>query len=306
MTDKVLITGGSGLLGSNLVKSMEDGFVVHTITYRHPMKFKTCQVHQLDITKGNDFLKLVKIVNPRCIIHTAALTHVDYCEIHRDEAWNINVEGTRNVVNAAEKTNSKVIYISTDSVFDGKKGMYTEEDPPNPSNFYALTKFEGEKIVCRSSVPYVIIRTNIYGWNAQKKLSIAEWILNSLWKKKKLTLFYDVFFTPILVNNLSDVIIEMVEKDISGLFHVAGSGRCSKLQFGLVLAKVFGLDKDLIEPIRLSDKNLIAKRPKDPSLSIEKIKNEVKTKLLNIKKGLETFKNLYDSGYVEDLRRCLL
>lgn len=306
MSNKLLVTGGSGLLGSNLVKMMEGRFAVHTIVYRHPMKFKTCQVHQLDITKGNDLLRLVKNVDPECIIHTAALTNVDYCEIHRDEAWKINVEGTRNVVNAAEKTNSKIIYISTDSVFDGEKGVYTEEDPPNPLNFYALTKLEGEKIVYGSNVSCVIIRTNIYGWNAQKKLSIAEWILNSLWEKRKLTLFFDVFFTPILVNNLSDAIIEIVERDLSGLFHVAGSERCSKLQFGLVLAEVFGLENDPIEPIRLSDKNLIAKRPKDPSLSVEKIKNEVKTKLLNIKKGLETFKNLYDSGYVEDLRRCLL
>jgi dTDP-4-dehydrorhamnose reductase len=306
MIHKVLITGGSGLLGSNLVKLMVDKFAVHTIVWRHQVKFKNCQVYQVDITKEDNLLKLVKNINPWCCIHTAALTDVDYCETHRDEAWKINVEGTRNVVNVAEKINSKIIYISTDSVFDGKKGMYTEEDPTNPQNFYALTKLEGEKVIHAAGVPYIIIRTNIYGWNAQKKLSIAEWMLNSLLEKKKLTLFSDIFFTPILVNNFSYVMIEMLEKDISGLFHVAGSERCSKLQFGLVLAEVFGLDADLIEPILSTDKKLVAKRPCDPSLSIEKIKKKVKTRLFNVKEGLESFKNLYDRGYVEELKKCML
>jgi len=305
MTYKLLITGGSGLLGSNLVKLMEDNFEAHTIVHEHQMKFKTCQTYKLDITKGYNLLKAVKKINPQCIIHTAALTNVDYCETHRDESWKINVEGTRNVATSADKVDSKIIYISTDSVFDGKKSMYTEDDQPNPVNFYAMTKLEGEKIVLRSTAHHVIIRTNIYGWNAQKKLSIAEWMLNSLLEKKQLTLFSDVFFTPMLVNNLCDVIIEILEKDICGLYHVAGSERCSKLQFGLALAEVFDLDKNLIEPILVSDKNLAAERPKDPSLSIERIRREVRTRLLNVRDGLESFKNLYDVGYVKELRGCL-
>jgi dTDP-4-dehydrorhamnose reductase len=306
MINKVLVTGGSGLLGSNLIMIMGNQFVAHAIVNNHQMRFKTCQVHQLDITNGNDLLNLVKKIHPQWIIHTAALTNVDYCEVHRDHAWKVNVEGTRNIVTAAETTHSKIVYISTDSIFDGEKGMYTEEDLPNPLNFYALTKLEGEKIVCISNVPHIIIRTNIYGWNAQNKSSLAEWMLTSLRDKKKLTLFSDVFFTPILVNNLSDAIMEMLKKDFSGLFHVAGSERCSKLQFGLILAEIFELDRNLIEPVTLSTKNLIAKRPVDPSLSIERIKGEIETNLLNVKDGLKAFKNLSDSGYVKELRKCAL
>lgn len=305
MTSEVLITGGSGLLGSNLVKLMEKRYSVHSIAYRHLMQFGGSQVHQLNITEGDNLLELVRKIKPECIIHTAALTEVDYCETHRDEAWKMNVQTTRNVVKAAAKTHSTVFYISTDSVFDGKKGMYTEEDIPNPLNFYAATKLEGENAVSESCVNHVIIRTNIYGWNAQRKLSIAEWMLSGLREKKRLTLFRDVFFTPILVNNLADAITEILEKNLSGLFHVAGSERCSKLQFGLELASVFGLDKNLIEPIQLGDKNLVAQRPKDPSLSIRKIEKEIKTKLLNVREGLEAFKHLYDSGYMEELKKYL-
>jgi len=304
--DKLLITGGSGMLGSNLVKSTEDRFNVHAVYYKHPVNFKACQVHQLDITKREDTIKLVSNINPDYIIHTAALIDVDYCETHRDEAWKLNIEGTRNLVEAAEKTGSRIFYISTDSVFDGKKGMYTEEDKPNPLNFYALTKLRGERVVSKSHVPYTIIRTNIYGWNVQEKLSIAEWMLSNLQENKKLTLFSDVFFSPMLANNLSEIIIEMVEMNLSGLFHVAGSERCSKLQFGLMLAKVFGLNKELIKPISLEDKKLVAKRPKDPSLSSEKVQKQVRTKLLNVKEGLEAFKSLRDTGYVKELKRCLL
>jgi dTDP-4-dehydrorhamnose reductase len=306
MFNKVLITGGSGLLGSNLAMMMENKFAAHAVVNEHQMKFKTCQVHQLDITKGKEVLNVVKRINPQWIIHTAALTNVDYCEVNREHAWKINVGGTRNIVAAAEKLHSKIVYISTDSVFEGAKGMYTEEDLPNPLNFYALTKLEGEKIVCKCNVPHIIIRTNIYGWNAYDKSSIAEWILTSLRDGKKLTLFSDAFFTPTLVNNLSDVIIEMLRKDLSGLFHVAGSERCSKLQFGLSLAEVFHLERNLIEPITLSKKNLTAKRPMDPSLSSEKIKTEIETNLLNVEEGLKAFKNLYDTGYVKELRKCAL
>lgn len=305
MTYKVLITGGSGLLGSNLVKLMEDEFEVHAVIRSHEMKFKKSQVHNVDITEGSEFVKTAMKVGPQFIIHTAALTNVDYCETHRDEAWKTNVVGTKNVMAAARETKSKTIYISTDSVFDGKRGMYTEDDSPNPLNHYAFTKLEGEKVVSGSGLPYLIVRTNIYGWNVQKKTSIAEWIRSTLEKKNKITLFSDIFFTPILVNNLSDAIVEMMEKDVQGLYHVAGSERCSKLQFGLILARIFDLDKKLIEPIKFSDKNLEAERPRDPSLSIEKTKRLIKTELLDVREGLKNFKYLLNSGYVEELRKCL-
>jgi dTDP-4-dehydrorhamnose reductase len=306
MHSSVLVTGGSGLLGGNLATLMADKFSVHSIVHKHPAKFETSQVHKLDITKCNDIVYLVEKIKPAYIIHTAALTNVDYCEVNKDEAWLLNVEGTRNIIHAAEKTKSKLIYISTDSVFDGKKGMYTEEDSLNPLNFYAFTKFEGEKLLRKSNLSFVIIRTNIYGWNMQKKLSLAEWMFSSLRENRKLTLFYDVFFTPILVNNLSDVIMEILEKDICGVFHIAGSERCSKFQFGLSLAQIFDLDTNLIEPISLSNKPPIAKRPLDSSLCTKKIASKIKTKLLNVKEGLQVFKSLYDSGYVENLRKCLL
>jgi len=270
------------------------------------MKFKNCYVYSLDITKRPNLIKLVRTINPHYIIHTAALTNVDYCETHRDEAWKTNVRGTRNLVIAADKIESKVIYVSTDSVFDGKKGMYTEEDTPNPMNFYAVTKLEGEKIVCNSTSPFTIIRTNIYGWNARKKLSIAEWMLNTMLEQKELTLFSDVFFTPTLVNNLANVIVEILEQELSGVYHIAGSEKCSKFHFGLVLAEVFDLDRSLIKSISLKEGNLTAKRPMNPSLSIQKIRKKVKTKLLNVKEGLVEFKSLQDKGYVNELRMCAL
>lgn len=290
--DKVLITGSSGLLGSNLAFMLSESFAVHIVVHNNPIKLRNSQVHTADITNSANILGLVERVNPAYIIHTAALTNVDYCELHQPEAWKTNVEGTRNVVEATKRINSKLVYISTDSVFDGRKGMYKEEDARNPLNFYTLTKAEGEKIVAQSSSSFVILRTNIYGWNMQNKQSLAEWILWSLTRRERTTLFSDIFFTPILVNNISDVISEILLKGLSGVFHVAGSERCNKLQFGLALADVFGLNKDLIDPIPISEKKLAAQRPLDSSLCTAKIRAITKTKLLNIKEGLEAFKGL--------------
>ena len=305
MQKKILVTGGSGLLGSNLSKVISDIFDVHVIAHRHSIPCGNFQVHQLDITNREILINLVNNIKPDYIIHTAALTNVDYCEVNKEEAWQINVEATRNFVKAASITNSKLIYISTDSVFDGKTGMYTEVDEVNPLNYYAFTKLEGEKVVRTLSNSFVIIRTNIYGWNTQRKLSLAEWMLNSLTQKNKTQLFSDVFFTPILVNNLSQVISEIITKEISGLFNIAGSERVSKLEFGYELAKVFSLDSKLIEPTKVSEKKFVAKRPLDTSLCCKKISKEVATELLTMRDGLEAFKALLDKGYVEHLKRCL-
>ncbi|MGD0644439.1 MAG: SDR family oxidoreductase [Candidatus Bathyarchaeia archaeon] len=305
MKDTLLITGGSGLLGSNLATVAINSFSVHVTYCNHTIVSKTVQAHKLDLTKSEGLLLLVKKIKPAYIVHTAALTNVDFCENNKEEAWLTNVEATKNVVKATKAAGSKLIYISTDSVFDGKKGMYFEEDPPNPLNYYALTKLEGEKIVGESKVPFVTIRTNIYGWNMQKKMSLAEWMLNSFIEKRKITLFSDVFFTPIFVNNLSSAILEIAKKDILGLFHVAGSERCSKLQFGLILAKVFDLDTTgLIEPVLIASQNFAAKRPLDTSLTSEKIKSKIDSNLLKVQEGLESFKQLMQNGYVENLKAC--
>jgi len=303
--EKVLITGGSGLLGCNLAKFTADKLKTYATYSLHPVKIKNCKMLSMEITDYQDTSRKVMEIRPDVIIHTAALTNVDYCEVNREQTSKINVEGTRNLAEIAEKTGSYLVYVSTDSVFDGEKGLYREEDMPNPQNYYAKTKLEGERILQKYDVKYAIIRTNIYGWNIQNKLSLAEWILEGLKNERVLTMFKNVFFSPILVNNLAEAIFELYQRNLQGVWHVAGVERCSKLHFAYKIAKIFGLNNKKIKPISIDESNLKAKRPKDSSLDVSKAVRDLSVKLLDVEGGLIWMKQLLENGYVHQLKRGL-
>lgn len=302
--EKIFITGGSGLLGANLTRMASERFETYAAYHQHPVKIKNCKTFRMDITNPQEVIQTITKIRPELIIHTAALTDVDYCEDHHEAARSLNVDGTRNLAKAAEGTGAKFIYISTDSVFDGKRGMYSEEDTPNPLSYYAKTKLEGERLLEKLDLNYNIARTSIYGWNAQEKLSLAEWVIHGLQNKKEMAMFTDVFFSPILVNNLAEALFEIYERDLRGILNVAGAERCSKFHFGEKIAERFDLDKTKIKPISIDDfKNFKAPRPKDVSLDVSKAKKKLRTKLLDVEGGLVWMKELFQKGYVQELKK---
>jgi len=264
----LFVTGHKGLLGSKIIKYSE-----------------IFPKERIDITKKEIFTAIKK-VNPDVVIHCAAFTNVDECEIQKEKAWEVNVTGTENVAQACQEVDGKMIYISTDFVFDGKKGMYKETDKTNPINYYGKTKLEGEKRVKEICKNYVIARTSVlYGWH--ERLNFVTWVIEQLKNKNKIKIVTDQYTSPTLADNLAKALLEIAEKDIRGLYHVTGSERINRYDFALKIADRFDLDKGLITPILSKELNQKAERPKDSSLSIEKIKNKVETKLLNINKGLE-------------------
>lgn len=305
--EKIFITGGSGLLGGNLAMMAREKYKTYAAYHDHPIKIKNCDTFPIDIRNQHEVLRAITKIRPEVIVHTAALTNVDYCEDHHDEAWSLNVEGTRNLAKAAVSVGAKFIYISTDSIFDGKRGMYTEDDNPNPLSYYAKTKLEGEKVIGEFDLNHSILRTCIYGWNMQEKFSLAEWVIHGLQNKKKLQMFTDVFFSPILVNNLSEAIFEIYESDLEGVLNVAGSERCSKFHFGEKIAEVFALDRSYIEPTSIEDfTNFKAPRPRDVSLDVSKAKKTLHTRLLDVRGGLVWMRGLLRGGHVKELRACMV
>lgn len=299
---RVLITGASGLLGANvaLTASKKKDLEVYATYKSHPVRINKCRTFYLDITHKKEVEQSMLKINPDFVIHTAALANVDQCQQYKREAWVINVSGTENLVEAVEKINSRLVYISTDSVFDGRRGWYTEKDRPNPLNYYAKTKLAGEKIVEGRNGNHTIIRTNIYGWNITGKFSLAEWVIDGLKNRKTLTMFKDVFFNPILVTNLAEALLEVCQKNLSGTFHIAGSEKCSKLVFAEEIARIFKLNRDYIRSVNMSEINLNAPRPRDSSLNITKMEKVLNTKLLNVKEGLAWMKKLQENGYLKE------
>ncbi len=238
---------------------------------------------------------------PDAVVHCAALVGINACEKDKKFAYKINVEGAKNIAESAHKINSRVIYISTDYVFDGSKGMYSEVDKPSPINYYGESKLEGEQFM--NLQRDAIIRTSIFGWNiVPQKKSFSSWIIEELENKKNINVFDDQFNSMILVNNLSQALSEIVEQGHNGILNVASSERISKHEFALKLAKIFNLDSSLINPIKNLGMAGFEKRPHDTSLDISKAKKILKTKLNNMEENIKMLKKLKEENYLNNFR----
>jgi len=286
--DKLLVTGASGLLGSKIVGLAREDYEViplHNTNSLHPNSLK------LDITNQNQVFNLFNKLKPDAAIHTASETNVDKCETEKKLAWEVNADGTRNIAEACQTSGTKLLYISTDYVFNGKKGNYNEEDEPNPINYYGVTKLEGENQVIQHCKNYAILRTSVlYGWHPWKQ-NFATWAINELKQNKEITVVEDHYNTPTLADNLAEMAIEAIPKDLQGVYHACGSERIGRYEFARQIARAFDLNQNLIRPIKMEQLTAwIAKRPRDSSLNTDKIRSQLEAKPLNMTEGLDRMK----------------
>jgi dTDP-4-dehydrorhamnose reductase len=292
MRRRILVTGGSGLLGSNIARlAVKDSEVYATYNY-HRTLIPGCKFIPLDVREKPRVLSVFRDTKPHLVIHTAALASVDYCEEHPEEAWTTNVEGTENVAGASKEIGARLIHISTDSVFDGKKGMYSEQDVPLPVNAYARTKLEGEKRVQHLVPDSIIVRTAFYGWGLNRRTSLSEWVVDNLREGKHLNMFTDVFFSPIFLDDLVRIMLKMYHQNLAGVYHVGSSEWCSKYDFGRGIAEAFGCDAANISPGSIESAGLTAPRPNNLSLNVAKLSRELGIQLPGIREGIERFKKL--------------
>ena len=284
---KLLVTGANGLLGSKIVNAPDAFTVIPT----HRTKPLSPNSVKLDLTDQKQVKELIDRLQPEVVIHTASETNVDKCETDKENAWKVNVDGTRNLAEACGKIHAKLVSISTDYVFDGEKGWYSEEDCPNPISHYGLTKLEGEKQVIKHCSDYAILRTSVlYGWHPWK-LNFATWVIAKLRQNQEIMVVEDHINTPTLAENLAEMAVEIAEKDLQGLYHASGSERISRFDFAKKIADTFQLNSDLVKPIKMQElKAWVAKRPRDSSLGTEKIHKQLIAKPLNINEGLNKLK----------------
>ena len=288
---KLLITGGSGLLGSRLGElAIRKNYKVFSIYSQHkPLQGIPLQI---DISDEAAVEKIFEKVKPEAVVHAAALTDVDKCELEKKRAWEVNVEGTKSIVKSSKKREAFLVYISTDYIFNGEKGMYKEEDEPDPINYYGLTKLKGEEYVKILPNHFCIARTSVlYGSiPATGKVNFALWLLEKLKNKERIKIAVDQWNSPTLNTNLASMILEIIERKITGVYHLAGATRINRYDFSKLIAQTFSLDTDLIIPSLSREFQWIAKRPKDSSLNIKKAKQTLKNKPLKIEQALEKMK----------------
>ena len=299
----ILITGASGLLGASLVAlARERGLDVAGLYHRHAVNISGAISYAVDLTDASATRKIFDRLKPAIVIHCAAETNVDWCQEHPDDAFRMNVTASAGVAANSASTGARMIYVSTDSVFDGSRGNYAETDRPAPVNTYAQTKLQGEQSVLEMNPAATIVRLTLYGWNAQNKLSLAEWILHELSQDRVVPGFTDIFFCPILANHAAGTLLDLAGRDLPGLYHLVGSERVSKYEFARRVARRFGFDLEKIAPAQAADAKMKAPRPRDVSLNTAKISAALGYAMPDVDAGLLEFARLRDSGYVERIR----
>ena len=293
---RVFITGISGLLGLNLALQVRDRFQISGCYYTHPVMLDDVQTFQLDLTSLSTLEQALLDVGPDIVIHAAGLTNVEECEAKPELAYRLNVEATRNVAKVTNGLQAKLVHISTDHIFDGTTPWKTEDDVPTPLNIYARTKREAEEVVVEECQDPLIIRTNFFGWGTPLRVSFSDWILRGLAREDELTMFSDVYFTPILINDLVDILSELIDRGAEGIFHVAGGERLTKHAFALRLAEAFNYPTHTIRAISVEEFPFRAKRPKDMSLSCGKAEAYLGIRMPSVKDGLNGLKRLEAGG----------
>ncbi len=287
---KLLITGASGLYGSKLAQmALAKNIEVYSSDIQGLSVYGSFV--KLDISGKEQVEEAFKTIKPDVVVHAATLTDVDKCETNKELAWKVNVEGTKNIVEAAKSAGSFLIYISTDYVFSGEKGNYKETDKPDPINYYGLTKLKAEEIV-QTQKEYFIGRPSvIYGSTpAAGKVNFALWLIETLSKGERIKIVTDQWNTPTLNTNLAEMTLEVIERRLTGVYHTCGATRVSRLEFAEQIAEAFGLDKSLIDKVLSSQFTWPAKRPMDSSLDTSKAQKTLQHKPLDMSKALKQLK----------------
>jgi len=279
MKEKILVTGGSGLLALNWVIAVSNRYSITLGLHTRKILLPNVDVHRFSLESVASILAVIEDIQPQVVIHAAGLTNIEECEANPDLARHINVELAENVARACFQLELPLAHISTDHLFSGQLSNVNENQLVAPQNVYAKTKAEVEQRVLDIYPEALVVRTNFYGWGPSYRCSFSDTIIKTLRKGNKITLFDDVFYTPILSENLAHAVHELLNRNANGIYHVVGDERISKYQFGMKVAEHFNLNPKLIEPDSLTSQTNLVKRPHDMSLSNQKTSDLLKKPL---------------------------
>lgn len=290
----ILITGSSGMLGKDIAEYLLKHAHLNIYGFDKLSNHNTPFNHQIqgDLTDYVVLKNTLSEIKPDIIIHCAAIVNVDECESKKDAADEIHREVT-NILSSFYPLSTKFIYISTDSVFDGIKGNYSEIDFPNPLNYYAKSKLAGEQVALRNNPNAIIIRTNIYGFNYVQKNSLVEWALNNLSASQPITGFTDVYFNPLYTKQLARAIHKLIElNNLTGIINIAANEHINKFDFLVMLARTFNFPLNLIKPGSVNSVQFSAPRPQNTTLNVGLMKKTFGWDL-SVSQGIKALKNDY-------------
>jgi dTDP-4-dehydrorhamnose reductase len=299
---KLLITGASGLLGISLsLETMREHEVIGMD--RGKLRSAPFPVIKADLLHRTAIDSVIDSVQPDWIVNCAALANLDVCEEYPDLAKTLNTDIPGELAKLCAKKDIRFVHISTDAVFDGeKKDPYIEEDQPNPLGVYSKTKLAGERAVQEANPQAIVARVNFFGWSLSGKHSLGEFFVNNLSAGKTVNGFTDVIFCPIFVGYTARLLLAMLENNLCGLYHVVGAQAMSKYQFGVEVARKFGLRASLIEPQSVERSDLTARRSHNLWLSVHKLSTALGHEIPPFSTGLDGFYAQFQQGYPQKIR----
>jgi len=270
---KVLITGGNGLLGKRLRQLLESNkfLVIGTGLGRDRLLNHNHSYVQLDVTNKNQCLEILNKLNPDVIVNTAAITNVDYCETKKEHCLLVNSESIDHL-NVSKKRH--FIQISTDFIFEGSEGPYSEENNPKPINYYGFSKYQAEKKLLTKNWNYSIVRTCLVYGEDNESNNILMWVKRALQKKESLNIVDDQYRTPTHVDDLCNGVLRIIEANATGIYNISGAEYLSIFDFVCNIAKGYGFDFSLINRSGTIDINQRAIRPVKSGLVINKAKRD--------------------------------
>ena len=273
---RILITGSNGLLGQKLVDLLAGNESYETFaTAKGENRLIVSEGYsylEMDITDASQVDEVLTQVKPDVIIHTAAMTNVDQCELEKDACWKLNVTAVEILIGACKKHNIFLEHVSTDFIFDGTSGPYSEEDAPNPVSFYGWSKYAAEKAVMHSDIQWAIARTVlVYGIaHDMSRSNIILWVKKSLEEGRAIKVVTDQFRTPTLAEDLAMGCFLIADQRAEGVFHISGKDFLTPYEMAIMTADYFSLDKSLISPTDASAFTQPARRPPRTGFDLKK------------------------------------
>ena len=293
---KVVITGSNGLLGQsllNLLLNEKENYQVFGFSRGNNRSGRIdFEYFSIDITQEKELKKELLNIQPDFIINTAAMTQVDDCEINKKECDILNVDVVKWLKEVAEEINSHVIHISTDFIFDGKKGYYKEDDEPNPLSYYGLSKLKSEEVLINSTIDFTILRTILVFGKVydMSRSNIVLWVKQMLENNKQVTIVNDQYRMPTYVEDLALSCKLAIDKKAKGIYHISSNQLLSIYEIVKQIAQVFELDENLILPISTSTLNQTAPRPEKTGFDLTKTRSVLGLYPKSFKEDLQSFK----------------
>jgi len=295
--NRILITGSNGMLGQRAVQfySSKENIELLATSVEEKSVVDSVEYISSDIKNRDEIKKVIHDYYPDFIIHTAAFTNVDLSEKLREDAWKINVKGVEYIAEAARAIDAHIIHISTDYIFDGKDGPYSENAKPNPVGYYGRTKLASENALKISGTFFTILRTNVlYGIAPNSRPDFVRWVINSLNKKENIRIVKDQINNPAFIDDLVQGINKIIDFKKTGTYNIGGKEFLSRYDFTLQIAEYFDLDKNLITPITTEELKQPARRPLKSGLIILKAETELGYKPHTIIESLAAMKKELD------------